>query len=229
MIEAITVCVNYSDYLSNTLPLLASRVDRVVVVTSTDDSATCAIADRLGVECLRTDAFRYCHGKPCSFNKGAAINVGLRNLSRSDWVLHIDSDIALLDTISEPPAPELLYGATRCSVVGAEGWWKLMRGDHSGFASKPCYSKLPSGYFQLWHWPTNSIWYPEYYGDASQSDWEFASNWALHDIRYLQGVIAWHLEMPNDQYRANWKGRTTDRFTGCLSPDLAEGQQSLER
>ena len=56
-LEAIVVCVNYSDFLEHTLPENMKYFDRVVVVTSPEDRATQALCNRLGVDFIETTVF----------------------------------------------------------------------------------------------------------------------------------------------------------------------------
>lgn len=212
MIAAVTVCVYYADYLSKTLPHLLERVDQVVVVTSHADDATRATATEYKVNCITTDLMYQLNGRPCPFNKGSAINAGLRALVRPDWILLVDADIALLDDIEGPLDERFLFGARRRRVIGALEWKRLQSGQRVGFPKATVHSQLPSGYFQLWHWPTFPGRYPENSGNASASDWAFAKQWPLQKIRMLPNMTAWHLEMAGDPYKANWHGRTTPMF-----------------
>jgi hypothetical protein len=56
-IEAVVVCVNYSDFLAYTLPANRSQFNNMVVVTDTKDEATVAICNKYNVRCVQTDAF----------------------------------------------------------------------------------------------------------------------------------------------------------------------------
>ena len=89
-LEAVVICVDYADYLAETLPFLLPHVDDVVVVTTPDDGRTHRVCKRHGVRFLPTRCF-YREGEP--FNKARGINYGLANLKLDGWVLHIDADI----------------------------------------------------------------------------------------------------------------------------------------
>ena len=91
-LEVVITCVDYSDFLEQTLPFTLPHADRVVVVTSFNDEATRALCEKWSVECVPTDAFTE---KGDAFNKGNAINVGLAMLRNNGFVLHMDSDIVL--------------------------------------------------------------------------------------------------------------------------------------
>src|SRR5690348_8821234 len=91
-IECVVVSVNYGDFLAHTLPYNKHLFNKMVVVTSAVDSRTRRVWDFHNVECQTTDEF-YADGGP--FNKGRGINVGLRALARTDWLVHMDADIVL--------------------------------------------------------------------------------------------------------------------------------------
>ena len=125
MIEAVTICVDFSDYLSQTLPYTLRVFDNLVVVTSHEDTATQDLCSHWGVQCVRTDLFSK---DGSQFLKGAAINYGLQFCKGADWLCHLDADIALtaprtrywLDRIKDTEAvPMALIGAT--SRAGTTG------------------------------------------------------------------------------------------------------------
>ena len=91
-IEAVTVCVDYADFLLHTIGTMRPAVDDLVVVTSPDDQRTRRLCADQRVRTVVTTAM-YDHGR--KFSLGAAINAGLRDLRLDDWVLVIDADIAL--------------------------------------------------------------------------------------------------------------------------------------
>jgi hypothetical protein len=92
-IEAVIVCVNYSDFLSHTLPTNKHQFNKVVVVTDTKDDSTKKVCDLHNVLCLQTDTIYTSDSKIP--NKGVAINVGLEALDKKGWVVQLDADIYL--------------------------------------------------------------------------------------------------------------------------------------
>lgn len=88
--NAITVCVNFSDLLSITLPRMISWFDHVTVVTDMDDEDTCLVEWEPHVSVIRTDLF-YKDGSP--FNKGAALDMAL--MKAEGWTCVIDADVYL--------------------------------------------------------------------------------------------------------------------------------------
>lgn len=122
-IEALTVCVNYADFLAETLPYNIRQFDHYLVVTSYDDHETKDLCERLGVECRQTDVMYY----DGVFAKTRASEFGLGYLRRDDWVVHIDADVWLPPTTRQwiewsRPDPNCIYGIDRCNCVGWEAW-----------------------------------------------------------------------------------------------------------
>ncbi|MBO0951208.1 hypothetical protein [Fibrella forsythiae] len=91
-IEAVTVCVNYADFLVQILPHIRGLFDRLVVVTTPADRYTQQVCEYYRVECIQTDAF---YDDGAVFNKAKGINAGLARLEMDGWVVHLDSDIYL--------------------------------------------------------------------------------------------------------------------------------------
>src|SRR5271170_1436469 len=123
-IEAVIVCRNYGDFLAETLPLNLNHFDDVIVVTDHNDKETVRVCERYSVEHFKTDCFTE-FGDP--FNKGKAINLGLSNLKKSDWLLHIDADIVLphryRDMLRRTQLKnDCIYGADRVNVYGWDNW-----------------------------------------------------------------------------------------------------------
>ena len=146
--EAVTVCVNYSDFLAETLPDNLRHFDHYVVVTSYEDTQTQDLCNHLGVECHATDVMdkdnpavsfqrSAVSGKLTTdnrqlttFSKGRAVDFGLAMLRKTDWIVHLDADIWL------PPRTrwwlqnaaldeDCIYGIDRVNCVGYEAWRKF--------------------------------------------------------------------------------------------------------
>ena len=120
-LEGLTVCVNYADFLDETLTANLDHFDEFAVVTARDDRATQAVCDRHGVICVKTDVHR--EDPLDRFNKGLMINLGLAHLRNRGWLLHLDADIVLPDRLrfilnKSRLDEDCLYGADRMNVVG---------------------------------------------------------------------------------------------------------------
>jgi hypothetical protein len=229
-VEAVTVCVNYSDFLAHTLPHNKNFFNNYVIVTSPDDIKTQKLCEYYYVKCVVTDAF-YRDG--ATFNKAAGINEGLAALDCDDWVLHLDSDIYL------PPFtrwflelgncdPRCLYGIDRQMCKSFEQWAKYL-GDPFQYSkltfihadrfplgtrlARGDEGYLPIGYFQLWNPKWSRIkHYPAEIGTVDHTDVQFARLWQPQMRRLIAEIVAIHLESEDAHWGANWKGRKTREF-----------------
>lgn len=110
-----TVCVDYSQLLSQSIETWLREIEKLVVVTVPRDTYTINMCDHLGVMCYQTDCF-YADG--AHFNKGRAMAEAFDACLDpvADWMLFFDADItppprwrdSLRDCI-----PGNLYGARR--------------------------------------------------------------------------------------------------------------------
>jgi hypothetical protein len=235
-LEAITVCVNYADFLEEVLPHNLPHLDRLVVVTSHQDRATRELCRKWSVECIPTDAF---FEKGEAFNKGHAINVGLGALRQRGWILQLDADVALPVTFRNMLAKsglrrDCIYGVERCSVVGWRGWRRLQAEWHrtpqfsyhylvASPAETPMgaqvvhkqFGWVPIGFFQMWHseyMHQQDIRYPDTEGNAENVDVQWALRWPRRQRLLLPTVRVFHLESEGAPMGANWNGRVTKLF-----------------
>lgn len=231
-LEAMTVCVDYADFLDESLSHNLHHFDEFVVVTSHEDRATQNVCARHGVTCVETDVFTMRGEK---FNKGLAINLGLAHLRHLDWVLHLDADIVVPDRFRTMLnrahlERDCIYGADRVNVVGRELWQKVKgsgafsRQFHHRYLVQPhseCplgarllhneFGWCPIGFFQLWHSSANKR-YPVNQGSAEHTDVLFSLQWPVPQRRLLPTAFVYHLESERAQMGANWSGRTTKAF-----------------
>jgi hypothetical protein len=234
-IEAVTVCVNYSDFLAYTLPLNKQHFDHWVIITTKEDKETQRLCSHHNVECLITDRFTE-NGDP--FNKAKGINEGLLYHSKRDWMIHIDADIVLPPLFrkivqSKNLHHNYIYGADRLMCPTFEEWTKHVQ------KPKPLYDNwiyihldafpiaarvadyngdgyAPIGYFQMWH-PQDSkqLLYPEEHGAADRTDMAFAKRWKRENRILLPEIITIHLDSENatvESVGKNWQGRKTIPF-----------------
>lgn len=231
-IEAVVTCVDYADFLAETLPHNRSLFDKMVVVTAPEDKSTQRVCEYWHVECLPTDAFRSRWGEFC---KGAAINEGLGRLSKTDWIVHMDADILL------PPLtrklllaanldPSYIYGIDRHMVSGYGPWRNFMAmpglQQENGIFVHPNHFPigvrvtpqhyggwLPIGFFQMWNAASRILSYPTTHTDAARTDMQFAAQWPRNKRAMIPEIIGYHLESdPGAPMGANWNGRQTPAF-----------------
>jgi hypothetical protein len=231
-LEAVTVCVDYADFLAHTILWNRPQFDRWIVVTASHDRRTRDICEHHHIECVVTDEF-FRDGR--AFVKSAGINVGLDALSRDGWVVHLDADIAL------PPRarkmleraelnPKGLYGADRILCNSFEDWARYVswpevmhscntyiQGNDFGLGPRIGHlgedGWLPIGYFQLWN-PMASLvrHYPDH-GSADRSDMKFARAWPRADRHLVPELFVVHLASEEEtQMGSNWRGRRTPHF-----------------
>ena len=237
-IEAVSICLNFSDILSHTIIFNKNIFDRLIIVTSHDDKETARVCEYYHVECLRTNIFGD------DLNKGKAINVGLNRLSRSDWLVHMDCDIIF------PPRTrffmeiadlreDTLYSAHRQMCPSYEEFTKWLAmpvveaecdvylhnrafpiGTQIGKLSK--HPNDPStlgyvncGYFQMWN-EKNGVRmnYPENYAGFATSDLEFSYQWPRKYRALIPEFSVIHVQTDDHgKMGDNWSGtRKTKKF-----------------
>ncbi len=239
-IEAITVCIDYADFLAETCTHNLPHFDRWLIVTSPADEKTRALCRERNLEVLLTDDHRR-GGR--QFDKARIIDRGLQLLTHRDWVLHLDADIVLppharqtLDAAELDP--RCLYGWDRVMVHSRERWETLKReflprwsrshhynvcfpGNHDIGArwADPHHGYVPIGFSQLWHGPSTmdqGIRFRRYsnhgHNDAARTDVQFALQWDRPYRVLLPELVCLHLESVRGKPGANWQGRTTPPF-----------------
>jgi hypothetical protein len=236
-IEAVTVCVNYSDFLAWTLPANKHHFERIVVVTDTADRRTRELCEHHHVECVMTDAF---YASEKAFDKGAGISAGLARLACTGWVAHLDPDIVLpprtRDLLARAELDEAaIHGVDRLMCRSFAEWLRyvsrpeIQHGNEifvagTAFPLGVRVARLledgyvPIGFFQLWHaGATGRRTYPSH-GEADRSDMRFARQWPRRHRHLIPEIFAIHLESEEaESMGANWRGRKTREF--CPAPE----------
>lgn len=88
--QAVMVCVDYSDLLTITMPYNKHHFEQVHVVTSSADVKTQQIAAQYGAQVWITDSF-YADG--ATFNKFRALEESLDRIGRQGWLCLMDADV----------------------------------------------------------------------------------------------------------------------------------------
>ena len=236
-VEAVIVCHDYWDFLTETLPHNLAVLDNVVVVTSPRDEKTRQLCREWSVDCFVTDAVA---DDGAAFNKSAAINIGFARLKHGGFILQLDADIVLPPQFRQilhvfKPSESCIYGAQRYRVIGYNNWlafeqdllnnpiWQLkclsVPPDRLSPGATLLHAErgyVPIGYFQLFHskylYSPYNFGYPEARGTAEQEDVLFALQWPRDQRREIPGLAVFHLESSEAKMGANWNGRTTPRF-----------------
>jgi hypothetical protein len=232
-LEAVIVCVNYSDFLAHTLPSTKNQFNQLVVVTDYEDVETKRLCEYYNVKCVQTDVF-YENGD--KFNKGKGINEGLKHLDLDGWVVHLDADIylppqtrSILENL--PLDSSKIYGADRLMCPNYDEWkefencpspiqdaWIFVHLTRFPVGVRLCEYKTyhggyePIGYFQLWNPTTSGVTaYPDKHGFADRTDVLHCKKWPREKRELLPEIVLIHLESEAG-IGLNWKGRTTEKF-----------------
>ena len=96
-IDVVIVSVNYNDFLLVSLEKNSKIFDNITVVTSSDDFLCHKICEKFEVNCLITDIM---YEDGAMFNKGKAINEGIKSISNPDYILLLDADTVVLNKIN---------------------------------------------------------------------------------------------------------------------------------
>lgn len=240
-LQAVTVSVNYSDFLCHVLEENKGLFDKWVIITNTKDVATKELCDKYSkynIVCIQTDIFY----RKAKFNKFAGINEGLKLIDSDAWVLFLDSDIILqkelrrvLDNVNLKQ--ENIYGIDRINCRGREKWelykskrnllqnYWLLSPDVTGFEFG---SRLvhyygyengdgkfagwnPLGFFQLAH-RSQFTQYPQQSEGADHCDLVFARLWSRDKRVLIPELIAIHIESRFTVKGTNWYGRISQPF-----------------
>lgn len=209
-IDVVIVSVDYNDFLSVTLEKISAMMN-ITVVTSSNDIICQEICKKYGANCVVTDRM-YENGS--IFNKGKAINEGLKSIADPDWILLLDADIYLkddfLDVVKKSNInKESLVICKRLIIDNAENFEKWKNGEKVGRMERA----KGFGYFQMFNFncfSNSNFLYSEKYEDASYSDLEFRDRFKIK--RELDTYVV-HLGETNQ----NWSGRVSKIFTNDTS------------
>lgn len=226
--DAILVCVDYSDILAMTLPYNRHHFERVTVITSLSDHKTIHLASNLACSVHITNAF---YEDGAAFNKWKALEEGLTvsGRGRGGWLCIMDADIiwpkAILGSSVNPKNAPLwltlgnLYTPRRHMLKTIPESVP----DESLWANYPIHPQERefAGYTQIFHSNDphlgNPPWHQTNWKHAGGADSFFQAKWDnAHKVRPPFNVL--HLG-PSGQ---NWCGRVTPYTDGTLP---ARGQQ----
>lgn len=239
-IEAVTVCVDYDDFLQETAKHNRGLFDHWTIVTSTKDEKTREVCRKNNLRCLQSDdGERF--GNP--FSKGRLVERGLQHCSTDGWRLHLDADIVLPHDFrhrleAADLQEDMIYGVDRVLCKSWDHWQTVknsgyLQGEQYAYHCQTSFHKetevgqrwahpqfgyVPIGFFQLWH-SSQDEWrgvrtkpYPLNHGTACRTDVQHGLQWDRHKRALLPELIVVHLESEIAKKGANWKGRMTKRF-----------------
>lgn len=234
--NGIMVCVDFSDLLSITLPYNRHHFDRLVVVTSSKDTATYDIAIENRAIPFVTDAF---YENSAHFNKFKALEQGLDYLGREGWICILDCDILW------PKKIPVELNTRKIGITGKE-WVKefcqvgclytprrrMMVDITQPIPSEDKWKQFPlhaqyvewAGYTQIFHSRDTALgtppWHEIDWVHAGGGDSFFQAKWPKQmKIRPIWEVL--HLGPSGE----NWIGRVTKRTDGSL-PERADAKRA---
>lgn len=191
-IDAITVSIDYSDYLEQIISN-RDKFARWLIVTHWSDKKTINICKKYNLDYILSKEI-YADG--ACFAKSRAINEGIHHLNPQDWLCVVDSDSLLPEDFKEVIGEsvydkETIYGCRRHNFDGS------LKTDNV-FASYA----WPAGFFQLWH--------TSKYGDYYVGDMTNAEGDIQHKNRFEKCEML-PLKLVDIQkemgWKENWHGR----------------------
>jgi GTP:adenosylcobinamide-phosphate guanylyltransferase len=207
-LDVVIVSVNYNDLVLVSLMNNVKIFDNITIVTSSEDKMCQQICKKFGVKCVVTDSM---YDSGAKFNRGKAINEGIKSLNDPDYILIIDADIVVKNKINlESLNEDYLYTSDRwiCKSYGLYKQWRNGNIELNKIGSNE--SDKGIGFFQLFNINNKNIDkskpYPETSNDAAFDDLLFRDKF-VNRTKIEENVII-HL---GDPY-INWSGRVTMRF-----------------
>lgn len=208
-LNAVTVCVNYGDFLIHAVQNKPC-FDRWMIVTVPEDEETIRICKDHDLEYCFSDRLLQDGG----FHKGKAINDGLIELDSDGWVCHIDADTLLM--VESFNKIKKNISLTSDNLVGVEGRYQIdsvkQLDDFMGGSKKEVkisgliHVRMLVGYFQMWHVDRRQF-YPEEWHHAGGDDIIMRDSFHQSELRFLKTYVV-HL----GPIFKNIKGRKSPRF-----------------
>ena len=225
-IQALTVSVNYADFLECIAPNVR-HFDRWLVVTDESDGRTQDVCRRWGMEVLLSKRL---YENDAVFHKAAALNEGLAALDQDAWVAVLDSDILLPHDFRErldlqELEPACLYGLSGRRICRTLPEFRSLAA-REPWADNLIHTTFVIGYFNLFHLRQEKNRYPEHGSDdASTYDVLFSNLFPAARRRFLPFVC---LHAGDSSH--NWRGRITGPFfDDCTSAHAPGTAPQTER
>lgn len=227
-IRAITVCVDFYDFLAVTLPVNIHHFSEYWVVTSMRDEKTTEWCQyfrdhlNLPVFIVRTDLF-YRDG--AVFNKYRAMEMALDVMERKGWLCILDADVIWPKSLGAwQPQQGYLYTPFRYmlddlsqSIPAEKDWSKLrLHGNHNEFA----------GYSQIFHADDPELgpapWHQTNWRHAGGGDSFFQLKWPP-ERKVRPPWRCLHLGRGGE----DWCGRVKPYLDGTQHPQALQHQHQL--
>jgi hypothetical protein len=220
-IEAVTVCMNYADFLAHSVPLNMHHFDRWIIVTEPKDFHTQDVCKYYGLEFITTYEANLHKGE---FHKGKCVTLALNELSKTDWLLLIDADTILQPNfrdvmnrlnIDEELDKSCLYTIDRVRFESFDEWIKFYTRPsyHLGNRSRDgrfCLPNfVPTGFFQMWHSSTGVVEYIHEWAECGGEDIRFSYLWPRNKRIFIPETTCYHIASGPE---CNWTGRKSKPF-----------------
>ena len=197
-LDVVIVSVNYNDFLIVSLENNVKIFDNITVVTSPSDFLCQKICEKFGVNCVVTDIM---YENNAVFNKGKAINKGIKSIENPDYILLLDADIVVMNKIDlDSLENNLLYTSERYIVPDYESYKGYISGNNKAFRIE---KDQGFGFFQLFNYSMKMC-FPESSDNASDSDIKFREK-----FRERKNIGKTVLHLGTD---SNWNGRKSKTF-----------------
>ncbi len=217
-LQAVTVCINYADYLEC---IAANRrhFDKWVIVTVKHDHRTIAVCKRFNLEYVISRVLRR-DGKDfhAAYNKARVVNEGLVTLDQEGWVVVLDADVYLprhfRDRLTSLPlTPGILYGMSGRKVCADYEMFEMLRECEPWDRFCERHSAV-IGYFNLFSLEHTNNRYPETNRPCNgiHDDYLFFDSFGYGNHAVLPLTVI-HTGPPS----TNWSGRVAGAFVGRLA------------
>lgn len=205
-IDVVIVSVNYNDFLVLSILHNKKYFSNLIVVTTIDDVKCQEICKKFDVKCVLTDRLT---NEGEQFNKGKAINDGIKSIDNPDWILLLDADILVTKKIeNDKLEKDTLYTSDRYHCYDNTTLKKWKNSEISLHQLGEYEINRGYGFFQLFNINSTRInremVYSEEYDNASNSDIDFLN--LFEKKQEINTCI--HLGDP----KKNWKGRSSEKF-----------------
>lgn len=222
--RAITVCVDYSDFLGITLPRNRRHFEDYMIVTTPRDIETINLAKKHQCQLFVTEAF-YDNG--AHFNKYLPMEMGFDKFGRHGWLWILDADVVLPKDLNHQayhvghlynPRRRMLTDLTGDLAAKIDTPWNHIRRDK--------FTAESPGYCQIFHADDPHLgeppWHQTNWKHAGGGDAFFQRKWGEDEkIRCPWDVL--HLGDKDD----NWCGRSTPFLDGRIVRGAPARKQKL--
>jgi hypothetical protein len=207
-VVCVTICIDYADYLAETLPHNRPLFSTYYIITEERDTRTRELAAAHGCVVLYTTKT---HAKGAKFNKSGMLFDAQQHIHRAHtyaWVVILDADMYL---------PVDIWASIRVNALNKNGIYGLIRHVYASYddyvsGHVACVDNggavEVAGYFQLYWLKTK--YYPKWSNNCGECDLRFMHGFS-HKTTFP--VVCVHF----GEKGANWNGRVSAHWTACAA------------